>query len=280
MPELPEVETMRRGILPIVGSRIAGVRTGRSRLQPIKISPRLAVFRRRIAGRTITAVKRVGKRIVVELDSRDRVVIEPRMTGRVLLANPPDAKYLRLLVDLEGGPAPNLLFWDVRGLGVVRLLRSDEFTHELGPERIGPDALEITAAQMQQRLARSKRAIKVALLDQRVVAGIGNIYASEILHLAGIHPQTACNRLQPEHWQNLCLATHAILEEAIRCQGSTLSDGMYRTPLDAAGGYQDRHQVYQRGGQACLRCGRNAIVRLVQVQRSTFFCPTCQPSAD
>lgn len=280
MPELPEVETMRRGILPIVGSRITGLRAGRSRLRPIEISPRLADFRRRAVGRAITAVRRVGKRIVVELDSEDRIVIEPRMTGRVLLGDPPDSKYLRLLVDLDGGPAGHLLFWDVRGLGVVRLMRPDRFAHELGPEKIGPDALEITAEQLRDRLAGSNRAIKVALLDQRAVAGIGNLYASEILHLAGIHPQAACNRLQPEHWTALQLAIRTILEEAIRCEGSTLSDGTYRTPLDAIGGYQERHQVYQRGGQACLRCGRNAIVRLVQVQRSTFFCPSCQPSAE
>jgi formamidopyrimidine-DNA glycosylase len=280
MPELPEVETMRRGILPVVGSRILGLRHCRSRLRPIDISPRLGDFRRRILGKEITAVGRVGKRVVIELDSGDRIVIEPRMTGRVLLASPPDTTHMRLIFDLEGGLAPRLVFWDVRGLGVVRLLPQDRFARQLGPEKIGPDALKISAEQLRARLERSRRAIKVALLDQRAVAGIGNLYASEILHRARIHPQRTCDRLEPDQWIALHRAIGEVLEEAILCQGSTLSDGTYRTPSDAAGGYQDRHQVYQRVGQACLRCRRNTIVRLVQVQRSTFFCPACQPLAD
>jgi formamidopyrimidine-DNA glycosylase len=122
MPELPEVETMRRGIAPIVGSRIEGMRCPRSKLRPITIEPPLAQFRRRIAGRIIVAVGRAGKRVLVELDSGERIVIEPRMSGRVLVREPPDLSHLRVVFELSGGAAARLLFWDSRGLGVVRLL--------------------------------------------------------------------------------------------------------------------------------------------------------------
>ncbi|NUQ63422.1 MAG: bifunctional DNA-formamidopyrimidine glycosylase/DNA-(apurinic or apyrimidinic site) lyase [Pirellulales bacterium] len=277
MPELPEVETMRRGLLPIAGSRIVGLRRPPSRLRPIQVYPRVRDFRRRIVGRTISAVERLGKRIVVRLDSGDRIVIEPRMTGRVLLSDPPNRSHMRLVIDLQGESARRVVFWDVRGLGVVQLLSAAEFREHLGSEKIGPDALEITTEQLRGRLEKSRRAIKVALLDQRAVAGIGNLYASEILHRAGIHPELTCDRLRPQQWAGLRSAVAEVLGEAIICQGSTLSDGTYRTPADQAGGYQERHQVYQRAGQPCLRCGRKTIVRLVQVQRSTFFCPACQP---
>lgn len=277
MPELPEVETMRRGILPILGSRIGEVLRRASQLRPIAILPRFGSFRRNVVGRRIDSVDRIGKRIVLLMDSGDRIAIEPRMTGRVLLADPPDRSHTRLVFQLQGGPADQLIFWDVRGLGVVQLLTRAEFDDRLGPHRIGPDALLITADQLRTRLAGSRRAIKVALLDQQAVAGIGNIYASEILHRAGIHPAMACNVLRRGQWKRLVLVIGEVLQEAISCQGSTLSDGTYRTPSDQAGGYQMHHQVYQRTGQMCLRCRKKPIVRVVQVQRSTFFCPACQP---
>lgn len=276
MPELPEVETMRRGILAIMGRRITGLLQPKSRLQPITILPSVAVLRRRAVGRTIGAVERLGKRVVLVLDNQTRIVLEPRMTGRVLVTEPPNREHLRLVFELNG-PVPRLMFWDVRGLGVVQWLSAERFGRELGPEKIGPDALLITPQELQERLGGSRRAIKVALLDQHAVAGIGNLYASEILHEAGIHPEWPCTALRPRHWQRLHTAIGRILREAIRCQGSTLSDGTYRTPGNQAGRYQKQHRVYQRAGQLCGRCHREAIVRLVQAQRSTFFCPGCQP---
>jgi formamidopyrimidine-DNA glycosylase len=127
MPELPEVETMRRGVLPIVGSRITEVRAGGSRKRPILIAPKLPALRRRAVDRTIVAVDRVGKRVVVRLDSGDAMIFEPRMTGLVLLAEPPTREHLRLVVELSGGKADALLFWDRRGLGLVRLVSPAEF---------------------------------------------------------------------------------------------------------------------------------------------------------
>lgn len=276
MPELPEVETMRRGVLGVVGCRVGAVRLPKSRLRPIQVTPRAVTFRRRVVGCTIVGIDRVGKRVVIELDSEDRIVIEPRMTGRVLLVDSPDAEHVRLVLELAGRTRQRLLFWDRRGLGVVSLLSPRQFAARLGPDKIGPDALEITAGQLCERLSSSRRAIKVALLDQAALAGIGNLYASEILHRAGVHPESECNSLRASDWRRLHVAIGQVLEEAISCQGSTLSDGTYRTASDEAGAFQGRHRVYQRAGQRCRQCDRAEIVRVVQAQRSTFFCPVCQ----
>jgi formamidopyrimidine-DNA glycosylase len=279
MPELPEVETMRRGVSGVVGSRIVGVIRPRCKLKPITMAPALAGFRRRAVGRTIERVDRVGKRVVLRLDGprSDAIVIEPRMTGLVLLAEPPNREHLRLVLQLSQGTAPELLFWDRRGLGVVRLVAADEFQRRYGNGSIGPDAMTVTPELLGDRLGASRREIKVALLDQRGVSGIGNLYASEILHVARIHPTRRCHRLKRSDWQALSTAIVDVLEEAIRFEGSTLSDGTYRNAQNKAGAYQNHHRVYDRAGEQCQTCQTQTIVRAVQAQRSTFFCPTCQP---
>lgn len=276
MPELPEVETMRRGIAAVVGCEIVDVERPKCRKRPILIAPRADVFRRRAVGRTITAVDRVGKRVVVRLDNGDAIILEPRMTGLVLLAEPPTMEHLRLRVTLTGGDVPELLFWDRRGLGLVRLVDPDEFAALYGLEKLGPDALSITVEMLEQRLAASKRAIKVALLDQRAVAGIGNLYASEILHLAGIDPRRRCDQLRGAQWDKLHAAVLEVLELAIRYEGSTLSDGTYRNALNKEGGYQNQHRVYDREGALCPTCRQHPVIRIVQAQRSTFYCAGCQ----
>jgi len=276
MPELPEVETMCRCVAPAVGSRIRDLWRPKSKLQPIKISPRWCDFKRRAVGSTIVSVGRVGKRVVLDLDSGDRIVFEPRMSGLVLLADPPNHEHLRLVFELSGRRAKQLLFWNRRGLGVVRLVSPRTFARDFGPDKVGPDALEISLDQLKSRLAASRRAIKVALLDQRAVAGIGNLYASEILHRAGVHPEAPCNRLRPAAWDKIHAAIGEVLREAIAHQGSTLGDGTYRIGRDRPGNFQLYHRVYQRAGQGCLQCGRAEIRRIVQAQRSTFFCPACQ----
>lgn len=282
MPELPEVETMCRGLAPVLGSRVADVIRPRCKLRPIEIAPRLASFRRRVVGRSIARLGRVGKRVIIELGANgkcetDSIVIEPRMTGLVLLAEPPDREHLRFGLRLEAGPAPELWFWDRRGLGSVRLVSPAEFAARYGLDRIGPDALAVSAEELAARLAASRREIKVALLDQRAVAGIGNLYASEILHLAGVHPRRRCDRLRPAEWRAIHAATLQVLETAIRYEGSTLGDGTYRNALNEAGNYQNHHRVYDRARQPCMRCESSVIERFVQAQRATFFCPGCQP---
>lgn len=275
MPELPEVETMRRGIAAIVGGRVTEVERMRCPRKPILISPRIDSCRRRIVGQRITAVDRVGKRVVLRLESRDSLVIEPRMTGLVLVADPPDPLYLRLRMAVTGSELTEFFYWDRRGLGCVRLLSEKEFEAALSPERLGPDALVMTAELYRERLGGSRRAIKVALLDQRAVAGIGNLYASEILHVAGIHPGTRCDSMSGKRWEMLSDAAQLVLRDAIAHEGSTLGDGTYRNALNKAGGYQNLHRVYDRAGINCPRCN-GEIVRMVQAQRATFFCPVCQ----
>ena len=154
----------------------------------------------------------------------------------------------------------------------------DTLVDALIEARAETDALLATPEILSQRLSRSRRAIKVALLDQAAVAGIGNLYASEILHLAGIHPARRCDLLRKDDWRRIHQALVEVLEDAIRHEGSTLSDGTYRNALNEAGGYQNHHRVYDRAGQVCRRCGKAEIVRIVQAQRSTFYCPKCQPA--
>lgn len=277
MPELPEVETMRRGILGIVGSRIKEVERVACRRKSITMTPRIDLFRRRVVGRRIRDIGRVGKRVVLHLDSGDAIVFEPRMTGLVLLADPPSQEHLRFRCTLAGCRIRELLYWDRRGLGSVRVISPPEFERAFGPTKLGPDALMMTAELFRERLAGSKRAVKVALLDQRAMAGIGNLYASEILHVAQIHPARRCDKLTRSQWQAIADATQMVLEEAIRYEGSTLSDGTYRNALNKEGGYQNHHRVYDRAGKMCPRCGNGSEVRrIVQAQRATFYCAGCQ----
>jgi formamidopyrimidine-DNA glycosylase len=277
MPELPEVETMRRGIAAVAGCRIERVEQLACPRKPIAIRPGIAALRRRVEGTCIERTDRAGKRVVLWLDSGDALVFEPRMTGLVLLADPPDPLYSRVRLALSGQGPRELLYWDRRGLGSVKLLTPGEFGEAYGLHALGPDALAMTAELYRERLGRSSRAVKVALLDQRVVAGIGNLYASEILHVAGVHPMRACRRVTTGQWERIAAAALEVLQTAIRYEGSTLSDGTYRNALNKEGGYQNAHRVYDKAGERCPTRGCDGVVeRIVQAQRSTFFCRRCQ----
>jgi formamidopyrimidine-DNA glycosylase len=278
VPELPEVETMRRGIAAITGNRISGVERVKCSRRPILIEPTGASLKRKLVGRIVHEVGRVGKRVVLKLDSGDRLIFEPRMTGLVLVADPPTQEHLRFRLDFAGGPIESIWYWDRRGLGSVRLLTEKQFHDRLGARALGPDALALSAEELKLQFAASRRAIKVALLDQRSVAGIGNLYASEILHLAAIHPAKRCDKLTTDQWQAIHERMLEVLNLAIQHEGSTLSDGTYRNALNKAGGYQNLHRVYDREGEICPTCGHSEIVRIVQAQRATFYCPSCQPS--
>lgn len=266
---------MRRGILSAVGSKIVGAEKLRCTRKPILLQPTIAAVRRRIVGRQISSIDRLGKRVVIRLDSTDVLIFEPRMTGLVLVDSPPSHEHLRFRLDLAGGPLAHVWYWDRRGLGSVRLLSADELTEKLGSS-LGPDALSLNVAQMRERLGSSRREIKVAMLDQKAVAGIGNLYASEILHLAKVSPSSRCNRLTTAQWTRIHDAMHEVLQLAIHHEGSTLSDGTYRNALNQSGGYQNHHRVYDREAEICPTCQRGLIRRIVQGQRSTFFCPVCQ----
>jgi formamidopyrimidine-DNA glycosylase len=205
------------------------------------------------------------------------LVIEPRMTGLLLVSVPPTQEHVRLRLS---GPTPaitshELLFWDRRGLGTLRLVNAKGLEEICGEARLGPDALMISCECFRERLCGSARAVKVALLDQHAVAGIGNLYAAEMLFLAGIDPRVRCQQISRPRWKRLHEVMQAVLHEAIELEGSTLSDATYRTALNEPGRYQARHRVYARNGQPCQQCG-TVVRRIVQAQRSTFFCPKCQ----
>lgn len=276
MPELPEVETMRRGILTVKGATIAAAQRTPCSKRPIAITPRIDRLHKRVSGQRIDRVDRLGKRVVVVTEAGHRLIFEPRMTGLVLITQPPTVEHLRFRLRLKNCAVKELLFWDRRGLGNVSCLTEDEYQEKLLSGRLGPDALEITPSDFRERFKKSGREVKVALLDQSAVAGIGNLYASEILHLAGVHPQARCNRLSDRQWRRVHQQMLEVLELAIEYEGSTLSDGTYRNALNKSGGYQNEHRVYDRAGQPCPSCGEVQIVRIVQCQRSTFFCPRCQ----
>ncbi len=277
MPELPEVETMVRGIQKdCTNRRVERLEFVRSRRRPIPVFPARASVVRRMANRRILGVTRLAKRIVLALDSEDVMIIEPRMTGLLLISPPPTQAHRRVVWHLNPskGLADQLEFWDRRGLGTVSLLDASELA-ELRA-RLGPDALEITFDEWKTQLNSTSREIKVALLDQHLVAGIGNLYASEILHRAGISPLRSATTLGARRLARLDEATKHILQEAILYEGSTLNDGTYRNALNKDGTYQNHHRVYQRAGQRCASCKKSIIQRIVQAQRATFFCSRCQ----
>lgn len=278
MPELPEVETMRRGITDFAGRRLIAVSSCRCRAKPIEIRPTLATLRRRLVGATLSSVDRVGKRLVLNFAAAGCVVIEPRMTGLVVRADPPSRTHLRVRFQFAGQDANQFWYWDRRGLGKILYYTAETWREFLASGRVGPDALAIPVRSFQAALANSRSPIKVALLDQRRVSGIGNLYASELLFVSRVDPRRPCNSLAPAEWRRIWQAMRRVLREAIRYEGSTLADGTYRNTLSQQGSYQDHHRVYAKAGKPCPRCRTSRIERIVQGQRSTFFCPACQSS--
>ena len=271
---------MCRGLAGVVGRRIVSAMLPRGRVRPLSVRPAASVLVRRLEGRTIAGVHRRGKRVVIEMTEavgrpREWLVIEPRMTGQMFVVDPPTAEHVRLVVDLAGGRPARFLFWDRRGLGTIRLLDDRGLEAACGAAKLGPDGLVVTGDDLAAQLGRSRRAVKAALLDQRAVAGIGNIYASEILHRVAIHPRTMCRRVRRADWEEIAAATRRVLAEAIALEGSSIGDETYRTADSRPGRAQQRHRVYGREGKPCRRC-RAPIERIVLTQRATFFCPACQ----
>ena len=185
-------------------------------------------------------------------------------------------EHLRFQLQLSHAKTPTLQYWDRRGLGSVHVFTPDELEEHLGPGRLGPDALAVTPEILAGIFKGSRRPIKVALLDQVALAGVGNLYASEILFRARVHPNKRCSAMSQQQWLLVYTAMQDILTDAIKHEGSTLSDGTYRNALNDPGGYQNQHQVYDREGLPCPGCNKASIVRIVQTQRSTFFCKKCQ----
>lgn len=292
MPELPEVETVRRGLAPFLeGAMIADVRLNRPNLRfafPLD-------FTARLTGATIKSVNRRAKYLLIELATGDIWLSHLGMTGNFALADhiitspsryfdtPPNGKHdhVQILLTRSDQSAATLVYSDPRRFGFMDIYKDPAacaYLRDLGPEPLGN---EFSAAHLARRFAKRKQPIKSALLDQRNIAGLGNIYVCEALWRAHIAPQTPAHCLvgkngkPTEKLEALSRAIRRVLEEAIAAGGSTLKD--FRNSDGQGGYFQHNFDVYDREGQPCHTANcQGAVARIVQSGRSSFFCPTCQ----
>ena len=271
MPELPEVETVRRRLAPLVeGHRIACAEVRDARLvgrdDPRRVEGRLA-------GREIVALGRRGKYLLFRLDGDETLISHLRMTGNWLVPAAGEPPHARALLVLADGTA--LWYADARRFGTWDLLADGEAAAYLAA-RLGPEPIDdgFDGAVLRDAFRGRRAPVKALLLDQRVVAGIGNIYADEALNAARIHPETPAVRLRRSQLDELAAAVRRALEEGIRAQGSSIRD--FRSPEGGYGSMQERFRVYGRDGEPCPACGTE-IVKTRSAGRGTHLCPACQP---
>ena len=274
MPELPEVETMVRELAPrLEGHRISAVRLAKTDVLRQVTKARLL---RTLKGNSFEEVSRRAKHAVFRLTSGHRLVIQPRMTGSLIVHNRrrtrAEAKYAVLTCTLDDGRL--FVYRDVRRLGTVWLLDHEEWLAYSG--RIGPEPLDdtFTPFVFAQRLDGTRAAIKKTIMDQRRVAGVGNIYANEALFAAGIDPSKPTNRLSLEQFTRLHAAVTDVLARAVNSSGTTVRD--YRTGTGERGRFQLELQVYGRGGERCVQCRTKLVTTHTIDARATTFCPRCQ----
>jgi formamidopyrimidine-DNA glycosylase len=277
VPELPEVETIRRDLdKEFAGKRIkkveaTGARTLRRHSQP-------GEFVSRLEGRKLLSTVRRGKYLLMRLDSGDVAVVHLGMSGQLLRADPkePIGKHTHVVISFAGGG--QLRFVDPRTFGEMFVTVPDALEEEL-PElaHLGFDPLDGQMAWMTfgALVTARKTKLKPLLMDQRFIAGIGNMYADEILFNAGLRPDRRSETLTPQEIRRLYRAMQETLQDAIKHRGSSLADEQYRDLFGGVGEFQRLHNVYDREGEPCFRC-RNTIVRTKASGRSTFCCPKCQ----
>jgi formamidopyrimidine-DNA glycosylase len=282
MPELPEVETIARDLHQhLAGWAIVGV-TVREPRAIDSLTPQ--VFSERLTGQRIRSVGRRAKYIVFELEGGERLLVHLRMTGRLLLCAPdePLSKHTHVVLDLEPGSqsqpaagATQLRFVDTRKFGRLSLVAPLHLTAL--DKRLGPEPLldDFTPQVLSEALRGRRTKLKPFLLDQRRLAGLGNIYADESLFLAGLHPEREARSLTPDEVARLHAAIRHVLATAIGNRGTSLSDAEYRDATGEKGRHLEHLAVFRRTGQPCPRCG-TAIQRIRLGGRSTHFCPRCQ----
>ena len=280
MPELPEVETVRRGLLPAMeGGLIARAEVNRPDLR-WPLPERMA---ERLTGATVRQLRRRSKYILVDLDTGESLLIHLGMSGRMLVSgvmlggfhqdHPAPQKHDHVVLHMAGGA--RVTFNDARRFGAMDLVRTDRedaywLLAGLGPEPFGTEFHE---DDLVARLKGRATPIKSALLDQRVVAGLGNIYVSEVLFRAGIDPRRQAGRISARRIASLVPIVRAVLSEAIEAGGSSLRD--HRQTDGELGYFQHTFRVYDREGEPCGTCAA-PIRRIVQSGRSSYFCPACQ----
>jgi len=264
MPELPEVETVVRTLAPALsGAAILSVPHARADM----VEPLGHDLAASLKGRRIASVTRRAKRIVFTLDSAERFFVHLGMTGQLTLepTDGPRKKHTHLVVDIAGGRQLRLV--DPRRFGAIVWLGKADHAN------VGPEPLSLLPEQLAKILGRTKRAVKTALLDQTLLAGVGNIYADEALHAAGIDPRRPGNSLSTAEAGRLNRALKTVLRNAIRAGGSSIRD--YVDANGKRGDFQARHRVYDREGKPCHKC-RGKIIRIVLGGRSTHYCADCQ----
>lgn len=276
MPELPEVETVRRTLAPLwIGREVCGVRIKRPDV--VRLAPAGSTPKALGKGSTVTDIRRLGKQLAVCFDDGRTVHIHLGMSGQLFFVPPgvaperQDHVHIRWNLDNRS----SVLFRDPRRFGGVWAFASIEDLWANRWNALGPDALTISTAALRKGLGRSTRAIKACLLDQTVLAGVGNIYADEALFLAKINPHTPAHKLGPAQTRRLAFAVRSVLRAALKARGSTLRDFMDAT--QQPGSHQSRFRVYSRPGEPCPRCGGPLQASTVS-QRTTTHCPTCQPA--
>jgi formamidopyrimidine-DNA glycosylase len=270
MPELPEVETTVRGLRPVLeGQCLARVEPRRADLRrPIPVD-----LRQRMTGAVVTALGRRAKYGLIDTDRGDTLIFHLGMSGRWRIDPDEIGKHDHLVIETDQGH--RLALCDPRRFGSLDLVRTDAVDDfpaflALGPEPLGPD---LTTAFLVARLENRIAPIKLLLLDQRIVAGLGNIYVCEALNLARINPRKAGGAIARAAFARLVDAIHAVLEAAIEAGGSTLRD--YARPDGQLGYFSKQFRVYGREGEPCPYDG-GSIARQVDGGRSTFWCPKCQ----
>lgn len=267
MPELPEVETTVRGLERVLkGRRITSVEALRADLRrafPVDLGQRLT-------GARVIDLRRRAKYGLIDTDRHDTLIFHLGMSGSWRINHSKLEKHDHLLIETDEGTRLSLN--DPRRFGSVDLVSTDELRSWPAFAALGPEPLDITAEELKRRLAGRSADIKLLLLDQRIIAGLGNIYVCEALFRAGIHPRRAGGSISLKRLRRLVPAIHDVLGEAIAAGGSTLKD--FAAPDGELGYFSKSFSVYDREGQQCS-CG-GKVRRMLQGGRSTFFCPKCQ----
>lgn len=265
MPELPEVETIKRDLEKvIVGKRIVDVCIHNPK---VIRQPSADKFKKGLIGAVVKSILRKAKVLIIEFSNGKSLIAHLKMTGQ--LVYPGDGTRSRVSFHFAGGK--NLDFNDQRLFGELRLL--DDWRHLKFIQSLGPEPQEVNSGQFKEMLSSKKIKIKPLLMDQAFISGIGNIYAAEILFRSGIHPERPANRLSEQEKELLLKEIKNTLQEAIRCGGSSVDD--YIRLSGEPGSYVKHHKVYGRQDQPCLTC-KTPIKKIILGGRGTFFCPQCQ----
>ena len=270
MPELPEVETIKNDLTTlIVDRKILDIKTD----SPKQVKPSIEVVKKEVVGASIKKIERRAKLLQIFLSNNKILIIHLKLTGRLLVRNKEEAidKWQHVTLVLSGGK--ELRFADLRKFGWVRLLQDkkelEEILNEFGLEPLDDLGLK----EFKEIVSSTSRAIKVLLMDQKKISGIGNIYACDALLLAKIHPAKKANELSDNETKRLFEAVEKVLKAGIKYRGA--SDQYYLDALGHKGSYQDHFLVYGRAGKNCLKCS-GKIEKIKLGGRGTYYCPKCQ----